>query len=270
MPKESMSFSSPLPCHLPQLRQLWKETFGDSDAFLDMFKETAFSFRRCRCAILHETVIAALYWFDCIYMDNSFAYLYAIATKKEYRKQGICHALMEHTHQYLKDQNYVTTILVPATEHLFGFYQKMGYQTCIYRKKIDISINSLFYDNPHTLSIRKISKEEFAFLRRLFLPKGGILQEKENLDFLERQAEFFTGTNTQSSCMCFLLTAYKNDSHLEALEFLGDENCIPFILSTFKCDSGTFYMAGNEIPVGMCYPLKKLSVYPNYLGFPFE
>jgi len=44
--------------HIPQLRQLWKTAFGDTDAFLDSFFRTAFSPVRCRC-ILEEDRIAA-------------------------------------------------------------------------------------------------------------------------------------------------------------------------------------------------------------------
>lgn len=269
MYKGQMTFSSPLPCHFPQLRQLWKDTFGDSDAFLDMFEETAFSVSRCRCAILGETITAALYWFDCSYMGHSLAYIYAVATKKEYRNQGICHALMKNTHTHLKTQNYTGTLLVPATETLFGFYEKMGYRTCLWHNKLCIPKDQFALSETFDLSIEKITKKEFALLRPTFLPRGGILQEKENLDFLERQAEFFKGTNLKNPSEHFLLTAHKDGTHLEGFELLGSKYLIPSILSAFKCDSGTFFMTGDEIPFGMYYAFKETDTNPNYLGFCF-
>jgi len=43
------------------LRQLWKEAFGDSDAFLDIFFNHGYSRRRCRCITDGGTVGVRLY-----------------------------------------------------------------------------------------------------------------------------------------------------------------------------------------------------------------
>ena len=120
----------PHPFQASELRQLWKKTFGDSDAFLDIFFDTAFSTKRCMCVTCKDSVAAALYWFDCTFSNQKIAYIYAVATAKEFRGQGLCHSLMEHTHSHLKEQGYAGTILSPAEKTLFDFYEKMGYQTC--------------------------------------------------------------------------------------------------------------------------------------------
>ena len=51
-------------------RQLWKEAFGDTDAFLDLFEETAFSADRCLCLTEGDTLAAALYCLQ-LYCDFS-------------------------------------------------------------------------------------------------------------------------------------------------------------------------------------------------------
>ena len=56
--------------NIPQLRKLWKEAFGDTDAFLDLFFGTAFSKERSLCAVDGDSVAAALYWLDCEYADQ--------------------------------------------------------------------------------------------------------------------------------------------------------------------------------------------------------
>ena len=60
-----MIIDHPTTTQIPQLRSLWKEAFGDSDAFLDIFFQRAFSPQRCCCVTQGDAVVAALYWFDC-------------------------------------------------------------------------------------------------------------------------------------------------------------------------------------------------------------
>ena len=101
-----MTIDAPKPFHLPSLKALWKEAFGDTDAFLDTFEKSAFSYHRCRCVTDGDTGAAALYWFDCSYEEGRIAYLYAIATAKSHRGRGLCRALMEDTHKHLKKMGY--------------------------------------------------------------------------------------------------------------------------------------------------------------------
>ncbi len=260
---DKLHISQPLTSQIEQLRQLWKDTFGDSDAFLDIFQETAFSPERCRCATLNDTVVAALYWFDCEFEGQPIAYVYAIATAEEYRGRGVCHALMENTHEHLTAHGYAGAILSPASDKLFEFYKEIGYETCAYNSELIFKEDALYAFEEKEIALRKIAKEEFVELRRNFLPKNAVLQEKENLSFLEKQADFFTGKN-------FLLTAKKEQAHLYGIEFLGDTSAIPSILKSMKCKSGHFRMIGDEKPVAMYLPLQDTGNMPNYIGFIFD
>ena len=62
-----MIIKAPQPSHIPALRTLWKDIFGDTDAFLDSFFSTAFSPNRSLCAIIDDQIVGMLYWFDCTY-----------------------------------------------------------------------------------------------------------------------------------------------------------------------------------------------------------
>lgn len=254
---------SPLPSQVAELRHLWKNTFGDSDTFLDLFQETAFSLDRCRCVTLGGHVTAALYWFDCLLENKKIAYIYAVATDKNYRRQGLCQALMEHTHKHLKDFGYEGAILSPASEELIRFYEKLGYQICTYIDELSFDENTLIAYEKRELSLRNISKEEFANLRRKLLPENALLQEKENLDFLETQADFYAGND-------FLLTARKEGNTLQGIEFLGNTSVIPAVLQKLNCSSGTFRTIGKDKPFGMYYSFTDSGLKPEYLGFVFD
>lgn len=253
----------PSSSQIPELRQLWKDTFGDSDAFLDHFFETAFSLDRCMCTACNDFVVGALYWFDCTFLGEKIAYIYAVATAKAFRGQGICSSLMEHTHKYLKEQGYAGAILSPAEKTLFDFYGKMGYETCAYTNELQFTKDTLYaLEKKHT-AWKQISKDEFAKLRRDFIPADAVLQENENLDFLETQAEFYAGNS-------FVLTAQKNGTHLHGIEFLGDTTVIPCLLQAFHCTTGHFHTMGTEKPVAMYLPFTDVGCLPAYIGFVFD
>ena len=72
--RKAMNINHPISEQIPQLRILWKEAFGDSDNFLDIFYSTAFSPERCLCATIGCELAAMAYWFDC----EDYAYIYAV------------------------------------------------------------------------------------------------------------------------------------------------------------------------------------------------
>lgn len=253
-----MKTDKPHISRLPALRQLWKEAFGDTDEFLNKFYETAFSDERCRYATVNGEPVAALYWFDCIHMDKPIAYLYAVATAKAFRGQGICRKLMYDTHEQLTQLGYEGVILVPGGEELFKFYEKMGYRTCSYIRKFSCK------GEDNQLKLRSIDKKEYGALRRQYLPTGGVIQENENLDFLESQAKFYTGEG-------FLLAANTANNILYGAELLGDTSTAPAIVSALGCLEGEFHTPGTDKPYAMYYPLGESTLQPpEYFGLSFE
>ncbi len=253
-----MTIDHPLPEQTPLLRQLWQEAFGDTDAFLDTFWETAFAARRCLCIALEDTVAAALYWFDCGYRGEKVAYIYAVATARAYRGKGLCRALMEQLHNHLAQAGYACSILVPQERGLYQMYRAMGYRdaTCI------TELRCTAQEGPITL--RQISGAEYARLRRVFLPEGSVLQEGAGLRFLETQAAFYTGSG-------WLLAARKDGSVLFGMELLGDTAAAPKLLGALNCKEGYFRTPGNATPFAMYCPLTPdAPPKPEYFGLAFD
>ena len=218
---------------VPALRQLWKEAFGDSDAFLDHFFATAFACRRCRVLADGDEAAAALYWFDCEAYGEKYAYLYAVATAEHRRGQGLCRALMEDTEKFLVARGYAGVILVPGDAGLSKMYGKMGYVHFGGRENVA---------TEKTESLTKVDTACYAALRRNLLPPGGVIQEKENLAFLEGLADFFAGEDA------VVTVSRETGEILERLE---------------KGQS----FSGKE-PFAMC-KLFKPGQMPEYFGFSF-
>lgn len=253
-----MNIHFPQDSQIPQLRRLWKEAFQISDEFINLFFKTAFHPQRCLCVTKNEELLAVLYWFDCQCMNRPVAYIYGVATAKSYRKQGICRRLMDYAHLYLAELGYQGTLLVPEYKELFSFYENMGYKICCNIREFHCEAVS------EELIILPIDKIEYARLRKLLLPKGSVIQEKENLDFLQTQANFYMGLG-------FLLAAHKENDSLYGIELLGDASAAPAILYALDCKKGTFRTPGQGRPFSMYYSLENSSLpSPSYFGFAFD
>jgi GNAT superfamily N-acetyltransferase len=241
---------------VPALRGLWKEAFGDTDAFLDSFFSLAFSPERARCVRSDGGICAALYWFDCEYGGGRVAYLYAIATKKSMRGRGLCTRLIEKTHDDLRSAGYCGAILVPAKKELFAFYEKIGYRTAstvgYFECTADVS------DIP----FRNIEADEYTKLRREFLPEGGVIQENESIRLLADDVLFYTGRD-------FLLAARVNDGVLEGAELLGGSDGIPSLVGALGCQSGRFRVPVGTVPFSMYYPFSD-APSPTYFGLALD
>jgi GNAT superfamily N-acetyltransferase len=243
-----MRIDYPEEAQIPSLRALWKESFGDAETFLDCFFSTAFAPDRCRCVTASDRVAAALYWFDCRLKDRPIAYLYAVATAKAFRNQGLCRKLMEDTRQLLARLGYAGILLVPGEKWLFAMYESMDYQTCCHVKEFTCRSS----ETP--VALRSVTPEEYAALRRTLLPSGGVVQENENLQFLGSISRLYAGDG-------FL--------YAEDAELLGNADAAPGILAALGKEKGSFRCPGEEHPFAMYLPLAQ-GDFPQYFGLAFD
>lgn len=252
-----MTIDYPAENAVAQLRSLWKEAFGDEDAFLDAFFASGYSPDRCRCVMQDGQITAALYWFDCSWEGKPLAYLYAVATGNAYRGQGLCRRLMANTHEHLKYLGYAGAVLVPGEPSLFDFYGKMGYEA--FGAVEDFSCRA---EEP-SVPVKKIDAPEYARLRRALLPPGGILQEGDLLQFLSNVAEFYAGAD-------FVMAGSRDGSHWQTQEFLGDIRRAPGILTALRLATGHFRAPGNGRKNAMYLPFFPSDSLPGYLGLPLD
>lgn len=252
-----MQIDRPAPSQIPSLLQLWKSVFGDHGGFWEMFLDTAFEADHCRCITLGGKIAAALYWFDCQYLDRKIAYIYGVVTHPDHRGKGLCKALLAEVHNCLSQSSYDAAMLVPEKEALRHMYRKLGYTDCTSISAFSCSAG------PAPIPLRAIGPEAYAALRREFLPRDSVIQEGKNLDFLAQQAQFYTGN-------AFLLAAYTDSDVLHALEFLGPRDSAPGILSALGCRTGHFRVPGSDTAFAMIHPLTSDAAIPHYFGFAFD
>ena len=236
-------------------RNLWQEAFGDTDAFLDGFSATAYAPERSKSIEINGKTVAALYWFDCRYGEEKLAYLYAVATAKSHRGQGLCHRLMRETHRHLQENGYAGVLLVPGNRELVNLYADMGYTPCT-------AIGQMSVQAQGKTECTLIDKREYAAVRRQLLPLGGVIQEGENLDFLEAQAQFYRGDD-------FVLVARKEGELLIGVELLGNTAKAAAIVGSLGCKTGEFRVPSGDVPFAMALFFKQVPK-PSDFGLAFD
>lgn len=250
-----MTIDYPKSENIPGLRRLWQEAFGDSDAFLDSFFATGFSPGRCRCIVEEGQIVAAHYWFDCSCNGRKIAYLYAVATAKSHRGQGLCKGLMAETHKLLASLGYCGGILVPGEKSLFDFYGNQGYETIACAERFSCKAGTT------SVAVEALSPGDYAARRRQLLPENGVLQEGENLDFLSAISGLYGGNG-------WVMAAALDGSALTAMEFLGDRQVAPGILTALGMAEGAFRAPGNA-PFAMYLGFDGGEI-PSYFGLAFD
>lgn len=252
-----MKIDFPIPNQGMEMAALWQEAFGDSLEFIEGFFCTGYSPSRCRCVTDDGKVVAGLYWLDTEYAGHRFAYIYAVAVKKSHRGRGISRALMEDTHAHLRFRGYDGILLVPQSEGLRQMYRKLGYRDCTTVSEFSCEAAG------EPTALHRVDRDTYAAARRELLPQGSVVQENENIAYLETMAFFYRGDS-------FLLSARRENRELHCPEFLGDAAAIPGILKALDCDRGHFRTPGKDIPFAMFLPLTENAKKPEYFGFAFD
>ena len=239
---------------ITDLKKLWTQAFGDTDAFLDTFFTVAYSPERSQHLALDGHLAAMLYWFDCQCRGKKIAYIYAVATDEAYQNRGLCRQLMEKTHALLQKQGYAGAILVPGSAGLFALYEKLGYRTCSH-----MTVTTCAAGAP--VSLRSVTVAEYAALRRRLLPEGGVVQEGAALALLEATAAFYAGEG-------FVLTALVENNTAHIQELLGSADPAG-VIAALGAATGTVRTPGESTPFAMYYSFTE-DPSPAYFGLALD
>ena len=229
---------------------LWATAFGD-DGWIDSFFRTAYRPENTLTIFREGQLAAGLAWMQTSCQGRKLAYLYAVATAPEYRHRGLCQELMAKTQEVLTSQGYDGSVLVPADDGLRRMYAAMGYRNFG-------GVENLTLPAGAPVPLWEVTPEEYAALRRKYLPVGGIVQEDGAIEYLAESAKLYAGNG-------FLLAATED----EPMELLGDTSQAAGILGALGKDRGTFRLPGAA-PFAMFRPTCDDSWTPAYFGLAFE
>ncbi len=138
---------------IPQLKQLWKRVFGDTDAYLDAFFKHQYKEENTLVYLDDNKVVAALYMIPYKMRIASevvdVTYLYALSTDPAYRGKGIMAGLIEKSFELAYERGYVLSTLIPAGKGLFDYYRRFDFETCFDKSEVKL-------DLPEITKIKKL------------------------------------------------------------------------------------------------------------------
>ena len=171
-----------------QLSALWETVFGDGPNYTSVFLDSAAFRPEDTVLSLEEGRLAAmLFLLPVRFGGRRGRYVYAVATHPAFRGRGHAGAMLEYAQGLTEERGEDFTCLHPASDSLFGFYRRFGFETAFYireeRRRAPEGV---------PLLLERVPAEEFPALytgtlskRREPLLRWG----EETLPFLCREAE---------------------------------------------------------------------------------
>ena len=150
--------------------------------------------------------------------DLPAAYVYAVATRKSHRGQGLCRKLMAFAENDLRSR-FRCAVLTPGEPELFRFYEKLGYKTAFYRTRTAFS-----HGTP-------VSVEEYARLREQVLTVPHMVYDVSLLNYAQAVYGLtFYKTNTGCAAVGHTTEVLPEDTGgdpFAMLKWLGEPMALP-------------------------------------------
>ncbi|MDR0755004.1 MAG: GNAT family N-acetyltransferase [Prevotellaceae bacterium] len=132
-------------------KALYKLCFDDSDKFADFYFDKRYTEKNHFAIFENNNPVAALqaipYMMTFFDEKIDLAYLSAICTHPNFRRQGLMTKLLEKTYRQLFADGIYAAFLIPADSYLFDIYGKNDYETIFYRTKTQINTRNFNIKN---------------------------------------------------------------------------------------------------------------------------
>ena len=260
-----MRFRRTNPDDLPQLKALWALGFGDTEQEIEAFFAISYPTATGFCAEEDGSMIAAAYALpqELAWGEKSCrsAYLYAVTTHPEFRRQGICAKLLAHAEKELKKRYFDCLTLVPATDVLRAYYETLGF----------VSQRAAFLDEGEAPEARGVCEElnpvDYAGLRETVLyDTPHVRCSLSDLRYQASMSRFYRlELGNLFGCAC----AHLDDETLVADEILPDCSVLPALLKQLPAKRCRVRTVGGSAPFAMCKWLSDTRMPDVYLAFDF-
>ncbi len=109
----------------PQIKALWQEAFNDEDEYVDGYLSEYYNDRRIFLFKSGDEVVSMASLFLVELDDKPAIYIYALATKNEYKSRGIARKILDIIQMIFECK----LILQPEKNGVEKFYEKIGFSS---------------------------------------------------------------------------------------------------------------------------------------------
>jgi Predicted acetyltransferase involved in intracellular survival and related acetyltransferases len=264
---------------IPQLKQLFKVCFGDTDAFLNIFFTEYFPNTTCMVAIRDERIVSMLFLCPAKMVADEYRrliyYVYACGTLPEYRRKGIMEQLLQVSHAFAKQQDAWGLILVPAGEHLASYYLRLGFSP--FSHNVKEKMTPIAYDEEiEILKPCELSLKQITYIRnRQFKGEYQVLWSQKHIAFsiamLEQQGGGSLGLQWKNGRKDYVIYE-KKKNELIVKETSVEENILPWLTPLlckhFDVGSVKYIVPAKEgDPFSMIKPIDPFEIPDNILPY---
>lgn len=182
---------------IPHLKRMWKECFGDEDAYIDFYFKYRFTENNMLVYMIDNHPVSMISMLTAqVLIDNilqEIRYIYAVATLPEYQKQGYAKALILAGKKKLQ----VPFVLEPAGEKLVAYYQNMGFKISFFVEEVYRLVENMkMYEAKPLYHIGKITPLEYKRLRDAFFwQEGYVCWDEEAIRYVLQENRFVGGNS---------------------------------------------------------------------------
>lgn len=148
-----------------QIISLWQRVFGDDEDYINYFLDKCVN-KSCLGYFENDKLVSMLFLIDCTYCGCKGKYVYAVATDEKCRGRGYASSLINEAKTQMSDFLW----LIPATESLFEYYSRLGFETRLYTdSRFE---NSIIFNESEEVIAELYDGSEFEY------PKGMLYSVK--------------------------------------------------------------------------------------------
>jgi len=137
----------------PAVRSIWKEVFGDKDEYIDLIFDRKYRHDNTLIWLEDNVPVASLQMFPYSMRFYGeivpFYYLAGLCTLPEYRNKGFMGQLIKKSFEVMMERGIPLSILVPAQDWLYGYYEKFGYTQTFDKGKEPLNIGPIAETYKH-------------------------------------------------------------------------------------------------------------------------
>lgn len=119
-----------------QVKELWKQCFDDTEAFIEFYFRVRYQEKRNMALQKGEELIAAMqllpYPMTYYGKEVNTDYISGACTHPSYRKQGVMSRLLAKAFKQMWQNKTLFSTLIPANRPLFDYYARHGFVTIFY------------------------------------------------------------------------------------------------------------------------------------------
>ena len=214
---------------VPSIRRIWRESFGDEDAYVDFFLQNRFVPERSPVLTVDGRVAAQLFLLPAHVRTGSrlypVDYLFAAATDPAYRRQGCMARLLSFAAALSRQRGQAAIVLLPGSADLVRYYAANGYHTAFFRRVWTCSRDQL-----RALAVPAAPRDAESVLTAYFGQTDGVVWDAHALRYALEEHRRFRGPYAAAG-QAFAAVSERNAGLLAPPEAFGQGCALLLALS---------------------------------------